>query len=203
ASQPGLCVIASRQGLTDLSGHEGAGVGAVALEHLSVTAGTALLRHLGTRGRDTEMAEAVKEYGGHALALRLLGGYIAAVYDGDIRKRDRVPALTKERSKGGHAGRVMDAYCFWLGDSPERDILRILGLFDRPAPKGAMEALKADPVIPGLTGQLRELSEEDWHYALRNLRAANLLGAEAPRRRGDLDCHPLVREHFGEKLERE
>lgn len=203
AFQPGLCVITSRERLTDLSGHEGSGVRAVALEHLSVTAGTELLRYLGTRGRDTEIAEAVKEYGGHALALTLLGQYISSEYNGDIRKRDKIPALTKERSKGAHARRLMEAHSDWLGESPERDILRMLGLFDRPAPEGAIDLLKAEPVIPGLTGQLRELSEEDWLYALKNLREANLIGAENPRRPGELDCHPLVREHFGEKLERE
>ncbi len=200
ASQPGLCVVTSREGLTDLSVHEGAAVKAVLLDHLSIPAGTALLRHLGIRGRDMEMAQAVKEYGGHALALTLLGQYIHTVYKGDIRQRDKLPALTKERSKGGHARRVMDAYRHWLGDSPERDILRVLGLFDRPAPKGAIDVLKAGPGIPGLTEQLKKLSEEDWQYALRNLRETNLLGEEDPGKPGDLDCHPLVREHFGERL---
>jgi hypothetical protein len=75
-----------------------------------------------------------------------------------------------------------------------------LGLFDRPAEKGAVDILKSAPAIPGLTEQLQQLSEEDWQYALTNLRSANLLAREAPQKPDTLDCHPLVREHFGQKL---
>jgi tetratricopeptide (TPR) repeat protein len=140
-------------------------------------------------------------YDGHALALTLLGQYIKSVYKGDIRKRDRIPKLTLERRRGRHARRVMEAYDRWLGESPERDILYLMGLFDRPAAMGAIEALKADPPIPGVTEQLQQLTEEDWGYALDNLRGDNLLAKEDPLKPDTLDCHPLIREHFGEKFQ--
>ncbi len=75
-------------------------------------------------------------------------------------------------------------------------MLRMLGLFDRPVPNGAIDALKAGPVIPGVTEHLHRLSEEDWQYALKNLESANLLAEYT----GNLDCHPLVREYFGSRL---
>ncbi len=83
------------------------------------------------------------------------------------------------------------------------NILLIMGLFDRPVEKGAVEALKGKSPIIGITQKIQELSEEDWQWALSNLRTANLLSKADPQKPGTLDCHPLIREHFGEKLREE
>lgn len=203
AANPGLCVITTREPVTDLADKVGHSVKEILLEHLSQKAGAQLLKKLGVMGPDKEIAAAVREYGGHALALNLLGNYLHGVYQGDIRKRDKIPALIKDRKKGRHARRVMEAFERWLGDSAELNILRIMGLFDRPVEKGAVEALKGESPIPGITEKLAELSEEDWQWALSNLRTADLLSKADPQKPGTLDCHPLVREHFGEKLKEE
>jgi tetratricopeptide (TPR) repeat protein len=200
---PGLCVITSRERVTDLEDKLEFSVKEMPLEHLSAEAGSLLLRNLGVEGTDKEIVKAVKEYDGHALALTLLGNYIKSVFKGDIRKRDRIPKLTQDKRQGRHVHRVMEAYARWLGESPERDILYIMGLFDRPAAMGAIEALKADPPIPRVTDQLQQLREEDWGYALDNLRGANLLAKEDPHKPDTLDCHPLIREHFGEKFQQQ
>ncbi len=196
----GLCIITSREKVTDLADKKDFTMKEMELEHLSFDAGAELLKGLGVNGSDKDILKAAEEYDGHALALTLLGQYIKSAYKGDIRKRDRIPHLSKERIKGGHARRVMEAYEKWLGESVEKDILYMMGLFDRPAEVGAIEALKADPVIPGVTDQLAQLSGEDWNGALFNLRAAHLLAEENPQKQDVLDCHPLIREHFGEKL---
>jgi tetratricopeptide (TPR) repeat protein len=197
---PGLCIITSREPVTDLAHNKGFTLKEMELEHLSTGAGMQLLKSLGVKGTEKEVEKAVSEYKGHALALTLLGQYIKSVYEGDIRKRDTIPRLTKERTQGRHARRVMEAYERWLGESSEHNILRIMGLFDRPVERGAIDSLKADPAIPGVTDKLQKLSEEDWLLALDNLRAVNLLAPKAPQRPDRLDCHPLVRVHFGEKL---
>jgi tetratricopeptide (TPR) repeat protein len=126
--------------------------------------------------------------------------YLSIVYNGDVRKRDRIAKLTKEKKYGGHARRVMESYEVWLKDQPELDILRIMGLFDRPAESGAIEVLKALPPIEGLTTKLNDLSHEDWQFALNNLRKADLLAKEDPAMPDTLDCHSLIREHFGDEL---
>jgi tetratricopeptide (TPR) repeat protein len=103
----------------------------------------------------------------------------------------------------------MGAYERWFEGEPELNILYMLGLFDRPAEAGAIEALRAEPVIPGLTDELAGLSGVDWRYALDSLRRARLLVVEEPpegsKRSGGwpetLDCHSLVRERFGERLQ--
>ncbi len=202
---PGLCVITTRVPVTDLMPRMGYAVKEILLEQLSQAAGKELLKSLGvTTGSGKDFQAAVKEYDGHALALTLLGYYIKSMHQGDIRRRDEIPRLSEGKIREGrHAGRVMEAYEKWFGPSPERDILYLLGLFDRPVEKGAIEALKKKPAIPGLTERLRGLTQEDMQWALRHLREARLVAEENPQKPGTLDSHPLVREYFGEKLSRE
>ncbi|MCX6581157.1 MAG: toll/interleukin-1 receptor domain-containing protein [Candidatus Aminicenantes bacterium] len=207
-SQPGLCVVTSREKVADLSVYEEPAVKTKELEHLSLDAGTALLKHLGAQGREQEITQAVDEYGGHALALTLLGKYLCMGYDGDIRKRDTIGALIGEPGTGGHAKRMMQAYCHWLGESAECNILYLMGLFDRPVEAGAIEVLKTAPAIPGLTDRLVELAPVKWNYAVNRLRELGLLAKSDTKdarkaKAGGLDCHPLVREYFGERLKQE
>ena len=104
-----------------------------------------------------------------------------------------------EQEYGKHANKVMDAYEGWF-EKPEQEILRIMGLFDRPAPIDAVEDLKNGTEIEGLTTEIKGLSDYRWKIALKNLRKARLLDKEDEHNLDELDCHPLVREHFGEKL---
>ena len=51
-------------------------------------------------------------------------------------------------------------------------MLRMLGLFDRPADEKAFEALLKPPAIPGLTEALTGLSTRQWQTILARLRRA-------------------------------
>jgi hypothetical protein len=81
-----------------------------------------------------------------------LGSYLADAYHGDIRSRDEVSTrLAHDVRQGAHARKVMESYQTWFGEGPELSILRMLGLFDRPADEKALGALLRSPAIPGLT----------------------------------------------------
>ncbi len=193
----GLCVVSTRVAIDDLKGSPEPAVIEIDLEKLSDEAGAEILKKQGVDGTDDELKQVAGEYGGHALALTLLGSYLKTVHEGDIGKRDEVPRLTDEEEQGGHAKRVMKSYEVWLDGSAELDILYVMGLFDRPAEQEAIEALREEPVIDGLTDRLVELSDAKWKFAVERLRKLQLVGA------GDLcvlDCHPLIREYFGEML---
>lgn len=201
----GLCVVTTRVALQDISHTEGKTSRRIDLENLSPAAGSQLLRHLQVKGTDKELAAASREFGGHALALNLLGRYLAVVHEGEVRKRDLIPHLTEEEKQGGHARRVMESYERWLAGKPECDILHLMGLFDRPAAKGAIDALLAQPEIKGLTSNLQNLPPDgrslaQLQFAFQHLRDLRLLAEKDASRPDTLDCHPLVREHFGEKL---
>jgi tetratricopeptide (TPR) repeat protein len=197
---PGLCIITTRLEVDDIKDFIGTAVENKHLEHLSDEAGMELLKHLGVKGTDNEIKKVVRDFGGHALALTLLGTYLSKVYKGDVRKRDRIAKLTKEEKYGGRAIQVMESYEVWFKGKPELDILRMMGLFDSPAEGGAIEVLRAAPPIQGLTSEMNNLSDDEWCFAIDNLRKAGLLAKEDPHEPDALDCHPLIREHFGEKL---
>ena len=201
-SNPGLCIITTREKVKDLEHVDESALRCVFLENLSEEAGVKLLKNLGVKkGTDEELRKAVEDFNGHALALNLLGTYLSTVHDGEIRKRDLVPRLTDEEEQGGHAKRVMRSYEIWLKGRPELEILYMMGLFDRPAPGGAIDALLGEPAIEGLTDKMQKLSEAKWQYALKHLRELRLLAKRDENEPDKLDCHPLIREHFGEKLQ--
>ena len=194
-------MITTRLLVADIGDHERTSAPRRDLEHLSSDAGAHLLRALGVRGDQAELRKASDEFGGHCLALTLLGSYLADAYNGDIRCRKEVSEhLSHDARQGVHAQKVMESYQTWFGEGPELSVLRMLGLFDRPADEKALEALLKSPAIPGLTESLTHLNPTEWRSILARLRRARLLAGEDPHNRGDLDTHPLVREYFGEQL---
>ena len=197
----GLCVITTRMPVADLSDHEGSSALRRDLEHLSSDAGAQLLRALGVKGDEAELRSASDEFSGHCLALTLLGSYLTDAYNGDIRSRNEVSGhLAHDVRQGAHARKVMKSYQTWFGEGPELSVLRMLGLFDRPAEEKAIAALLKPPAIPGLTESLTNLSPTEWRTILARLRRARLLAGEDPHNPGDTDTHPLIREYYGEQL---
>ena len=197
----GLCVITTRLPVADLSDHEGSSALRRDLEHLSSHAGAQLLRALGVKGDEAKLRSASDEFSGHCLALTLLGSYLTDAFNGDIRSRNEVSGhLAQDVRQGAHARKVMKSYQAWFGEGPELSVLRMLGLFDRPAEEKAIAALLKPPAIPGLTESLTNLSPTEWRTILARLRRARLLAGEDPHNPGYVDTHPLVREFYGEQL---
>jgi serine/threonine protein kinase len=197
----GLCVITTRMPVADIADHERTSALRRELEHLSSDAGAKLLQALGVKGGEADLRAASDEFGGHCLALTLLGSYLTDAFKGDIRFRKEVSdRLAHDIRQGVHAQKVMESYQKWFGKGPELAVLRILGLFDRPADEKAIATLLESPAIPGLTESLTGLSKIEWRTIIARLRRARLLASEDPNNPGQLDAHPLVREYFGEQL---
>jgi tetratricopeptide (TPR) repeat protein len=194
----GLCLMTSRIDVTDLEALAGDKVQAHGLDHLSVEAGARLLRARGARGSEEDLEAAAKEYEGHSFALTLLGTYIRNAHRGDIRQREDIPPL-----EGKPAHRMMATYERWFQNMPQLAILRMLGLFDRPAPEDEIAVLRAAPVIPGLTDALAGVPRNVWNEAVTTLRDVGLLAESDMEEAERLDAHPLVREYFGAQLRRE
>jgi len=201
AFNTGLCVITTRTPVADIADHERTSAPRRNLEHLTCEAGAQLLQAMGAKGPQADLRSASDEFGGHCLALTLLGSYLTDAYNGDIRCREEVAKrLTHDIRQGAHARKVMASYQSWFCEGPELSVLRILGFFDRPADEKALEAVLEPPAIPGLTEFLTGLSQTKWRTILAGLRRAKLLAGEDPHHPGQLDTHPLVREYFGEQL---
>jgi serine/threonine protein kinase/tetratricopeptide (TPR) repeat protein len=198
----GLCVITTRLPVADLADGGRRLVLRYDLEQLSSEAGAQLLRALSVIGDEEKLRSASDDFDGHCLALTLLGSYLTDAHNGDIRCCKEISdRLGHDKRQGFHARKVMESYQNWLGEGPELSVLRVLGLFDRPADEKALEALLRPPAIQCLTESLVDLNPVEWRAVLSRLRRARLLSAEDPHNPGHLDTHPLVREYFGEQLQ--
>jgi len=213
----GLCVVTTREKVDEIKQHYGKSAIDHSLEFLSPGAGASLLHYAGARragektiaAEDKELREASIESHGHALTLFLVGQYLKLAEQGDIRRRDRMKLAQAEAEYKndatrpyGHAFKAIEAYETWFatGDEQARrqlGILRLLGLFDRPASKGCLAALRAEPMIDGLNDRLAGGSDRDWQIALSRLQEINLVGVKDDE---SVDCHPLIREYFAVQL---
>jgi len=224
----GLCIVTTREQVTDLAPFRETTAPEWALEHLSEEAGAQLLFDSGVRragdaeieADDQELKDAAGQVGGHALTLRLLGNYLRLAHEGDVRRRDIVKfeEADPEFKTGaddaekpyGHAFKVMKAYEIWLGEAGEDGkrqlaVLYLLGLFDRPADGGCIAALRKKPVIKGLTGPLINLTEGQWNTTITRLSECGIVAVHRDEsavggRESVLDAHPLVREYFGRRV---
>jgi tetratricopeptide (TPR) repeat protein len=196
AHNEGLCVMTSQIEVADLKNQAGKKVQSRSLDRLSAEAGAELLRAQGAKGPEEELRAAAEEYGGHALALTLLGSYLRKAHKGDLRARGEIPPLGD-----AHAQRMMATYERWFDGKPELAILRMLGFFDRSATTVEIAALLAEPVIVGLTDTLKGVDTIAWNEAVTTLRDVGLLAGGAEGAAAEkLDAHPLVREYLGEQV---
>ncbi len=192
----GLCLITTREPLTDLATRPG--VATRDLDQIDPQAGRALLRTARVVGTDAELEGLAGRFGPHALAVSLLGVYLREQPGHGIG-----PARALEQLPGKEPiDRVLAGIELWLGDGPEREALRLLGIFDRPADAGCLRALRVAPAIPGLTDRLVGLGEAEWDHVLVRLEKLRLLNLQQGRssQRTVVDAHPLIREHFAELL---
>lgn len=217
-SNPGLCLITSRQALTDLHSLRRTVHTEHELEDLPVVIAIRLLRQLQIKGTDQELAAASEKFGCHALSLTLLGRYLFDAHDGDIRRLDRIDLqraddLTRD-SRQRSVWRILETYEHWLataqadGNPKTLAVLRLTGLFDRTATADCLVALRAAPIIPGLTDAICGMADDEWNILLKRLERAHLIKLRDSSNtttsksgaRWDIDAHPLIREYFATRL---
>jgi hypothetical protein len=140
------------------------------LDNLTPEQGAEYLRSLNVVGPEEELRTASREYGNHALALTLLGTFLADFYDHDIYRRFKIGGFMVEDS---HTRRVIAAYERMFAGQPELHILRALGYFDRPAEPAALRL-----VLPAM-------DDRKYRTALRRLYDARLILITDPTRPTD------------------
>ena len=146
--QPGLCVVTTRERIADLAGSPSTAP-QIPLESSSpARPWSCSASSAWTVGR-ASCAPRSKEFRCHALTLTLLGNFLRRAHKATSASGARSTSTEPTRRQGGHAFRVIAAYARWLGEGPELAILRLLGLFDRPADAEALKALRAAPRDPG------------------------------------------------------
>jgi len=221
---PGLTVLTTRLPLTNLWNLPADSHRTVTLEPFSPDTGAAFLQAQGIDADNHSLREVSRAFEGHPLALSLLAAFLRDALAGDLSRVDEIPPVPDDSRRGGQARRVLQAYADWFGDSPELNILHLVGLFTRPAELEILEELREPPGIPQLTDHFFRqtedrmfgffpkkrdiaLDEEIWDEAVANLRRAGLLlppktppPADGEPETGYLDAHPVVRRFFARQL---
>lgn len=201
----GLCIVTTRVPVTDLENlpERTRTVDGLELDVLGDEDGAKLIASLGVKGERRRLRAASYELGGHPLALTLLANYLRDVHRGDLTGIVDLPTLALlgiDASDGGHARRVMKSYALWLEKGArvaELEVLRVIGLFDRPARPAAMAALLAEVDLDPFTSVLDSVGSPTWNRCVEALRGMGLLSKVDPNNEpGTIDAHPLVREHF-------
>ncbi len=220
AQNTGLCIVTTREKVEDIKQHYGRSAIDMDLHHLSDLAGAALLHYAGASLAGAspitpdhpELQATSREVRGHGLTLQLLGQYLRLVDEGDILKRDTVRLADADQQYQndatrpyGHAFKAMEAYEKWfasggLQGAQQLAVLRMLSLFDRPAVRNCLEALRRTPVIIGLTEALCGLPPREWKLALRRLQDIHLITVLPD---DAIDVHPLLREYFAMRLQQQ
>jgi len=191
----GLCIITTQIALPEY--YENQSVISKKLQNLEPDDGIKLLQSIDINGKKTELKKTVKEYGGHALTLHLLGNVLHTYFDGDVSKRNAISDMVDEDNASEQLViNVIQAYSHLLSDSPEHKLLQLLGLFSHPIDTSVLKGLwKAK--IPGLTAGI---GSKAWKTAIHDLREKHHLLAVNDQNPDQLDCHPLIREYFGQQL---
>jgi len=176
----GLCLVTTREPIADLAGTRDTTTPEWRLDRLTDIAGALVLKRHGVTGPQEELEKASDEVKGHALTLALMGRYLRLAFDPpDVARRDCFDFSEADaETRNGHAFRVFAAYERWFDMNDRRveaAILRLLGLFDRPATPDCLAALCAAPPIAGLTEPLVGLGERQWNIALQRLRGLDLI----------------------------
>ncbi len=214
----GLLIITSRQELPELATAGAPRVISHALDRVGSADGVKLLAALGVNGKHSELEKAVEEVLGHALTVNLLGAYLNTVHAGDVNQREQFKLGEVEDAPADFVGdqtaryakrtvRIIEGSIARLeatGSDAETSILRVVGLFNKPAEKEALEALLAEPSLPALTEAFYKHAPEQrkarWNVAAQRLRKLKLIAVEDRNQPGGLDTHPVVRAHFGFQL---
>ena len=199
----GLCVITTRENVFELNQYINT-TKQLNLEHISNEAGRKLLEMRRIQGTEKELELVVKKFGNHALAINLLAEYLRIFNDHPVKNANTIPELCIPENEGKHARRVIEALSIqFKKDSPEYQLLLMMGLFDRPVPVDAINAIIKNCSIKGLTEKIPNIFGSVWFSTLKKLRRHKLIFNDSEHSPDTLDCHPLIREHFGEKLQNE
>ena len=138
ATNPGLCVVTSRDWISDLEGSVESVKGS-RLSRLSQVDANLMLRRLGVRGTEEEIQEVCDAFSGHPLTLQLLGHYLIDAYDGDVRHWRDIDFREGDRESPRRSMmRVMQRYEVWFANGGREAqvnlaVWRLTGLFDRSA----------------------------------------------------------------------
>jgi tetratricopeptide (TPR) repeat protein len=177
----------------------------IELPELSTDAAVQLLKteHKVWGEDEAQLNEAVTKWRCHALTIDLLGSYLRTYCAGDIRGSDTIRKRYKATNGHYWSTQMLRAYDAQL-ESSDKQLLRLLGLFDRPVEEEILWKLNARP-IPHINDELTELDFNQRRLAIKRLADLRLLHTNQLNNSSEIqiDCHALIRHYQAERLQEE
>jgi hypothetical protein len=166
------------------------------LEKLPPGNGASLLKSLDIQGSPWQLSAASQAYGGHLLALVLLAQLLNKYYSGDIRQHTQLSLVTEAQEPESYVLRTLRHYneVCWDAEAPERRLLYLLSLFNRPMNAAEKQILLQQAMI---AKPLTTLTESAWKNLVKQLRHLGLLLITTIDK---WDTHPLIRYYFREQF---
>jgi tetratricopeptide (TPR) repeat protein len=199
ASRPSLIVLTSRFPFPDLTSSLGGSLRSLPLPELDPSDGSALLKVLGVDGRSEEREEISRRLFGHPLALRLFARSMPHDLAGDPTRLWElvfdVSHLDSDDSLAGKMQRLLTFYEQRLTE-PQRLALSLLAIFRMPVGEATLNVLWEQFNPDATDGSLRGI--------LEGLHNEHLLTADCGSDGAQhYACHPILRDHFRCRLQKE
>ncbi|MBD3354298.1 MAG: CHAT domain-containing protein [Candidatus Lokiarchaeota archaeon] len=194
-------LITSRVPLADIRPLDGISYRSLQVDYFSDSDGAEYLRQRGIKGDTKNLCQLSREYGGHALSLSLLAGYLNEYFDGQSQNASEIPPLaTSEETK---VNQILKAYDARLTDVQRAAIL-MLSAFRRPVAHKTFESVAFQQKLLETNPLLESLSTVNpfgLRSILRNLEQRGLIIRESHPQDGlQYTLHPIIREYFYDQI---
>ncbi|MDA8746290.1 SMEK domain-containing protein, partial [Rubripirellula amarantea] len=205
---PCTVLLTTRMPIADLDDFRQRRVKSIPLPPLDVEAARSVLASGALGATDEQLDVIANGLARHALSVQLAARFINEALDGDVTQWQETNLTKQDAAEGGHAFRVLNSYETWFSrDQDEHrgigsqllEIVRMLGLFDRPVQRDILFRLFDSDFECELNKTLAGKDETHLRRALAKLSDLGLIQA-SPGNHSPVDCHPLVRQYFANRL---
>jgi len=188
----GLCLITTRYPLTDLKNYKGLSYKNIEIERLELEDARELFKKVGVKGDQDEIDAVVEEYGGHALSLTLLSGYLVQDFGGDIKKAKMIPPFYSDEEAGGKAHRILLWYAQQL-DEAQQIFMKLFSLFRTVVSEREFEGVFRTKMETEVNKALIDMSEFSFKRMVDNLCDRRLIQKGSD---NTYSTHPLIKGYF-------
>jgi len=188
----GLCLITTRYSLTDLRNYAGATYQNIEIERLELEDARELFKKVGVIGDQIEIDKVIEEYGGHALSLTLLSGYLVQDFGGDIKKAKMIPSFYSDKEAGGKAHRILLWYAKQLNEE-QQTFMKLFSLFRTAVREREFEGVFRTKTKNKMNKALIAMSEFSFKRMVDNLCDRRLIQKDAD---NTYSTHPLIKGYF-------
>ena len=196
-----LILITSQFPLTDLKALEGFSCRSLKVDTFSTNDGANYLEYRGVKGEKADLHSLSNEYGGHALSLSLLAGYLNEYFDGQAKHGQVIPHVaTTETTK---VNQILQSYSYRLTE-PQKALMQLLSASRRPITHQDLESIVYNEEFNRDNPLLKSLAAFK-PFELRVLVINLEKGALVSREKNEADewtytIHLIIREYFYAQL---